>query len=52
MYLVRIDKERFRKLYGAYEAQRGDTEPAYNASSADIEALFSALECLKSGNSK
>ena len=44
-----IDKERFRKLYEAYEAQRGDTEPAYKASSADVDALFSALECLKSG---
>jgi dsRNA-specific ribonuclease len=44
-----IENERFRKLYGAYESQRKDTEPSYKASSADVEALFGALNCLKTG---
>jgi len=41
-----IEKERFKKLYEAYEAQRGDAEPAYKASSADVEALLCALKCV------
>jgi hypothetical protein len=44
-----IEKERFSKLYDAYESQRKDTEPAYKASSADVDALFGALNCLKTG---
>jgi hypothetical protein len=47
-----IAKERFRKLYDAYESQRKDTEPAYKASSADVEALFCALNCLRAGKER
>lgn len=41
-----VDREKFKKLFGAYEAKKRDSEPAYNVSSEDVSGLYAVLEQL------
>jgi predicted nucleotidyltransferase len=41
-----VDRERFKKLFGVYEAKKRDSEPAYNVSSEDVSGLYAVLEQL------